>query len=241
MKKIIQFIVVTWFVSFNCVHAALINFATIFPSLHESQSITDATDLSVDPSMLTLKYDHNVSVFFISEGAGYKNSFGWYNAANDPLQVSNRNIVWNNASGTGPGLRGGGSLNMGDSVQLGNISAGTTLGFFITSNGFYRGVNGNHFYTNAIYNADNMHHVIAGVYEDLGLIALGFEDMWGGGDKDYNDLLVAVDVGIANTRQLVGATDVPTPTTFWLFAIALCLVAFSRRLAASHSQSTLQS
>lgn len=230
MGKLIRHMAAMMFVTLGSANAAPIDFNTIFPSLLETESVTDTANMTIDSSMLTLMHDHNVSVFFISEGAGYKNSFGWYDSANNPTDAQNRNIIWANASGTGPGLRGGGSLNMGDSVQLGTMSAGTTLGFFITANGYFTGENGIHFYTDEVYNGDDMQHVIAGVYPEFGIVALGFEDIWGGGDEDYNDLLVAIDFGIPNTQQLLNvATSVPAPYTVWLLIVALATMGVLRR------------
>lgn len=218
-------------------HAALVEFGDIFPSLLEAQSALNTADMTVDSSMLTLKHDHNVSVFFISEGAGYKNSFGWYDASTNPTNVDNRIMLWENASGTGEGLQGGGSLNTGDSITLGNLSAGTTLGFFITANGFFTGSNGTHFFTDEIYNPDDIQHVIAGVYPEFGIVALGFEDIYGGGDKDYNDLLVAIDFGVPNTRQLLSAiTAVPAPNALLLFLSSLVLLLITRYRHSTHSR-----
>ena len=74
-----------------------------------------------------------------------------------------------------------------------------------------------------------MQHVIAGVYPEFGIVALGFEDIWGGGDEDYNDLLVAIDFGIPNTQQLLNvATSVPAPYTVWLLIVALATMGVLR-------------
>lgn len=218
-------------------HAALVEFGDIFPSLLEAQSALNTADMTIDSSMLTLKQDYNVSVFFISEGAGYKNSFGWYDASTNPTNVDNRYMLWENASGTGEGLQGGGSLNTGDSIELGKMSAGTTLGFFITANGFFTGSSGTHFFTDEVYNPDDMQHVIAGVYPEFGIVALGFEDIYGGGDKDYNDLLVAIDFGVLNTRQLISATTaVPAPNALLLLLSSLALLLFTRYRHSAHSR-----
>ena len=218
-------------------HAVFVEFGDVFPSLLEAQSALNTADMTIDSSMLTLKQDYNVSVFFISEGAGYKNSFGWYDASTNPTNVDNRYMLWENASGAGEGLQGGGSLNTGDSIELGNISAGTTLGFFITANGFFTGSSGTHFFTDEVYNPDDMQHVIAGVYPEFGIVALGFEDIYGGGDKDYNDLLVAIDFGVLNTRQLLSAiTAVPAPNALLLFLSSLVLLLITRYRHSTHSR-----
>ena len=236
MRKFIKgfYLVLCFWVS--QAHATLVDFGDVFPSLFEAQSALNTADMTIDSSMLTLKQDYNVSVFFISEGAGYKNSFGWYDASTNPTNVDNRNVLWENASGTGEGLQGGGSLNTGDSIALGNLSAGTTLGFFITANGFFTGSSGTHFFTDEVFNPDDMQHVIAGVYPEFGIVALGFEDIYGGGDKDYNDLLVAIDFGVLNTRQLLSTTAVPAPDALLLLVISLVLLLFIRYWHSNNSR-----
>ena len=163
MVSTIRCIVTMMILTTNSSNAARIDFSSIFPDLLETQSVTDAARMTFNSSMLTLETDYNVSVFFISEGAAFKNSFGWYEATKD-------------------GTR----------------------------------------------------HVIAGVYPEFGIVALGFEDIWGGGDRDYNDLLVAIDLGIPDTQQLVmAATGVSSPKMNIMLMMAILLVALQHFVIAN--------
>jgi hypothetical protein len=56
--------------------AVMQDVSEVFPMLAERDSVLDSTKLGIDPSKLSLSFDTNVSVYFISEGAGYKNSVG---------------------------------------------------------------------------------------------------------------------------------------------------------------------
>ena len=57
---------------------------------------------------------------------------------------------------------------------------------------------------------------------------MGFEDLFGGGDKDYNDLLFTIDIGTANVQELIETSAlVPEPKEVLLLMIfSLCLVKF---------------
>ncbi len=193
----------------------------LFTTLSESQSIGDSTSLGIDPGQLFLTQDAVVTVYFLGEGAGYKNSLGWYDATTDPTVAANRNIIWRNASGNGRGLAGGGDLAVGDSVSLGELPADTELGFFLIANG-YNNPNNPIYYTEGEYNGDGIEHVIAGATGEDGLLALGFEDLWGGGDQDYNDLMIAIDIGLDNVIEVVAAA--PEPEVWLLILIALAIV-----------------
>jgi len=62
--------------------------------------------------------------------------------------------------------------------------------------------------------------VVAFALADSPYLLIGFEDMYNGGDLDYNDLLFAVDIGEANVASLPG---VPEPaTSCMLFSYDLC-------------------
>jgi hypothetical protein len=63
-------------------------------------------------------------------------------------------------------------------------------------------------------------------------LLIGVEDLFGGGDQDYNDLVFAVDIGAENVARLVAAT-VPLPPSAWAgLGIALVLAWRRRRRVA---------
>jgi hypothetical protein len=45
-------------------------------SLSEAKNVKNLNAISLDPSKMILAYDSTVRVYFLSEGAGYKNSLG---------------------------------------------------------------------------------------------------------------------------------------------------------------------
>lgn len=71
---------------------------------------------------------------------------------------------------------------------------------------------GDYFFSHDNLNADGIRHV--GIYQDATINGLifGWEDLYGGGDRDYDDMIVsATDVAI----------DVPEPGTLALLGLAL--------------------
>ena len=71
------------------------------------------------------------------------------------------------------------------------------------------GVNGgNNVWTaNKASNADRFSHVVAYTQPGTSYLLIGFEDLYGGGDKDYNDALIVVDIGAANVARLTGSPE----------------------------------
>jgi len=179
----------------------------------------------------TLTQDANISVVFISENAGYKNTFGWYDASTDPTNPANRNIIWDNAShapGTGSGeWAGGGTLTPGDTVSIGTFSAGTQLSFFLTANG-YNDPNGPTYFADTSLNSDGVSHVIANVAS--GGIDIAWEDRtFSGADWDYNDLRVQVQAQ---------APGVPEPETWALMLVLMGTLAWKLRQRQDVSEET---
>jgi len=92
-------------------------------------------------------------------------------------------------------------------VYLGTFPAGTELVF--REHMLFNGVN---YYTGpASRNPDNVAHAIMTPL-GTGAAQFGFEDWWGGGDKDYNDVVFKVwsyPIPEAGTLGLIGAGLVP--------------------------------
>ena len=105
----------------------------------------------------------DVVVTFVSNGAGYTNE-----------------LFLDGATGT---IFNNWATPVGTSVNLGSFLAGTELifGLFVTNTGdvFYSGAGSR--------NPDGIAH--AAVDNGLNQATVGFEDLLGGGDRDYNDLV----------------------------------------------------
>lgn len=126
------------------VPTSVINFlGTVFPE--QSAVGTSYLSPTFDPNLLVTE-KATVSVTFLWEGAGYKNSFGYFTYTLDggSIQIVDRQLVFPNASFADPSKGwGGGQLATGDTVTLRDASGavrvfpvGTRIGFFIVSNGW---------------------------------------------------------------------------------------------------------
>ncbi|MEM6645882.1 MAG: DUF4114 domain-containing protein [Bacteroidota bacterium] len=164
--------------------------------LCESCNIDD-TLYPLDATKLKLTYPANPRVYFVGEGAGYKNTTGFTtngprpDIENDP----GARLLFPNTSMNSP-------LVPGDFVNLGTMSAGTTLDFFVISNGYNKPYNAT-YWADLNANPDGINHVVGFILENSPYLIVGFEDLWGGGDRDFNDVLIAVDIGIENAEALV--------------------------------------
>ncbi len=180
----------------------------IYKRLPESKDIrTNDPRLITDDlgANINLLEEAEVTVAFVYEGAGYRNSVGFfsYDTSNKPRAFSelNTKILFPNFSLP--------LLKFGDAVKLGKFKAGTGIGFTIVSNGWTgTAVNPNQpsntiFQTFKSLNPEpagtnnlNAHTVLLSKPESE-LLVLGFEDInrtFSGCDHDFNDVLVAIKV-----------------------------------------------
>ncbi len=105
---------------------------------YQSLAVTHPDYLN-NSNQLNLKIDDlaDVWVTFVTEGAGYLNSLGFftYPVGQPPKTVNditNMKIIFPNASLSGSG----GGLNSGDKLYLGRFPAGTMIGWFLVANGW---------------------------------------------------------------------------------------------------------
>jgi hypothetical protein len=186
----------------------------------------------LDISQLTFAFDHEVRVHFISEGAWYRNQLGVRSTGTTAMSdtiLFDDIVCLTDSCSTYTGYRNSGSdpsdrpLQAGDYVSLGVVEAGTTLDFFLNQDGYGRS-NPRQWHLDAADNSDGLQHIMA--YEQSGYLVMAFEDMTNGGDKDYNDIVFAIDIGEGNIKHLQG---VPEPTmTLGLLGIGAAFT-FSRR------------
>ena len=136
----------------------------------------------------------DVVVTFATSGAGYTSELFLDGPVGDEMGA-----IFNNWT-----------TDLGSSVNLGSFAAGTELVFKLlvqqTGDAFYTG--------DTSRNLDGQVHA---VMESLtGQVLVGFEDLHGGGDRDYNDLVFAfVNVMAASdsTDNGTGGTPGSTPST----------------------------
>lgn len=182
----------------------------------------------------------DVEVFFINEGAGYKNQL-FFSANDGPMTK-----IFDNISSKVSLLpEGDGVLALGEGRKLNNFSGPTQLSFFLKSDGFNGGNNffGADEHTGTVVdgkeiNRDGMSHLIAYNYFDEvakeNYTILGFEDLWGskadGSDRDFNDVVFAVKgLKIKPAEQ---PKETPEPSAL-LGLVGLATVVGSRRIKQS--------
>lgn len=168
----------------------------------------------------------DIFVTFVSEGAGYQSSLGYYTypTANPPSSssaIGTVTMVFPNCSGSGSG----GALKAGDKVKLGTFNAGTTIAFVLLQNAWTgSGVStgAQKFYTDAAFNPESnstlKKHAIT-LYDDVhNLYLTGFEDLnrqdastnpsGYSSDNDFNDLVFYTTSSVNNSISNSGVSAI---------------------------------
>lgn len=171
-------------------------------------------------AMADVKLDEacDVWVTFVTEGAGYRNSFGFFtypqnNPPTSPSQITPQYILMPNTSLTGSA----GGMTSGDKVYLGQFPAGIMIGWFIVADG-WSGTAGGVSTTKPVYYsipslnpegaANKKKHSILVYDSSEEKLLIGFEDLprENGSDEDFNDLVVYAS---ANPIEAIDIVDVP--------------------------------
>ena len=200
--------------------------------LSEYKSVRDLKAVAINPELLTLKSDSVVRTYFLGEGAAFRNTLGFSTSGGSPMDKTAQ-LIFPNASD--PTAIGGSSkhfrslenpLGAGDFVDLGKFASGTTLDFFLIADG---AVGGKRFFsTNHSLNGDGLVHAISFQNEDSSYLIVGFEDIWGGGDRDYNDLMFVLEY--SSLEPSANGLGAPEPTMAMGAFVALAMMAgVSRR------------
>ncbi|MEM9410084.1 MAG: DUF4114 domain-containing protein [Planctomycetota bacterium] len=155
--------------------------------LREGRTLQNANiGFRLDPNRLFLQKDYEPRIYFL--GSVTANQLG-FDAYIRPLGSSK-------TGGTRfklfPNVR---QLQNGDFVELGPQTAGTLIDpiCFLNGRSF-------EWYTLDAKNIDLRQHVVAMTIDDF--IVLGWEDAPGGGDNDFNDGVVVLDIGPENLDEL---------------------------------------
>jgi len=165
----------------------------------EGQAIDSAEALALDPARLRTALDTSVRAIFVNEGAAFRNSLKFSATNGDTTSGT----VFEDLSGVDSLLPSPDApLAIGDYVELGLFGTGTQFDFTPVQKGATGGTL--EFGADPAENPDGLPHVVAHYQENY--VILGFEDLLGGGDNDFNDAVVAIEL----SGQSAGA---PEPTT----------------------------
>jgi len=170
---------------------------------------------------LNVSQTADVWVTFVSEGAGYKNTLGYYKyntntPPSSPTAIDTIFYIYPNASFS----TDGGGLKSGDRVKLGNFTAGTTISFVLLANAWSdndRKVNetATKYYSRQSFNSgeesitSKYQHGVQLYDATENLYLFGFEDLnrsSGGSDDDFNDLVFYTK---ANPVSAIGGGTIP--------------------------------
>lgn len=163
-------------------------------------------NLQASSKSLFVATSGEVILTFLSKSAAY---------SSDLFLVGTPDSILNNQTAEG-----------GQQFSLGSFLAGTELVFKIfvndTGHTFFNGIAAN--------NPDNKLHAAYKARSGKPLI-VGFEDLYGGGDRDYNDLKFSLsNVVIGNTPVVA----VPEPETYAMMLAGLFVIGALKRRKAAH-------
>ena len=205
-------------ISFETKKTTYVNYVN--QKLPEGVAFTDAGLNQLDPQRLYFLFDYAPRVYFLKDGAGYKNALGATIATckqpTNSVLTGNTFTIFPNVSSS-LGVSGSGSgvesltepLLPGDFVQLPTITSGQQLAFFLMANLNSQVSPEAVYYNGTAQNPDGFPHMIAFFPDNSQYILIGFEDIYGGGDKDCNDVMFVVDVGPMNALILRDPTTLP--------------------------------
>ncbi|MBW1297944.1 DUF6923 family protein [Aquimarina litoralis] len=174
---------------------------------------------------VVLEENAEIWVTFVGEGAGYRNTLGFYTYdADNPYatvpQPEDITIIFPNVSAVGSG----GELEVGDKVKIGSFPPNTGIGWVLLANAWKDGcVDTGHWqlYSNPDYNPESdeslRYHNVLLNDPDSDRIILGFEDIrrdYSSCDQDFNDALFYITaspitaIRTDNYADIDSATDV---------------------------------
>lgn len=173
--------------------------------LSERAVFSDREGFQLDASRLYLRTESDapIRVYFVHEGAAYHNSLGFSMTPAGSETPNQPFLLFPDTSFHGPSSETRSSskpLVVGDFVELSTGGPGIQLDFFLVADGA-RSPRSTWF-NNENLNEDGKQHVVAFLLPNSRYVMIGFEDLWGGGDLDYNDCLFVVDVGEVNAANL---------------------------------------
>lgn len=177
----------------------------LFPEFrnNEMKQAVLFTDTVLKDVMITR--DTEVYLTFISEGAGLRNTFGWYSYESLTPPQNSKDFEWHILF---PDVSDN-ILTEGDRLKLSDVKfkKGTTIGFFLIVGGWQSGIidytKPTHF-TNYSLNAEQLQQHILFEEKTCSDIVLAFEDIRvndPSGDHDFNDIIFTISDNNSNLKN----------------------------------------
>ncbi len=172
---------------------------------------------------VVLEDEADIWITFVGEGAGYKNTLGFYTYdINDPNPEmpapEDITIVFPNVSA----LYSGGGLEIGDKVNIGRFPANTGIGWVLLANAWSDGCVGTgqwQLHSNPDFNPETdpmlRYHNVLLSDPDNERIILGFEDIrrdYASCDQDFNDALFYITASPYTAIKTNNYVDIDTAT-----------------------------
>ena len=194
-------------------------------TLPESQKLPIShPDYLSDTNQLNVKIDElaDLWVTFVTEGAGYGNSLGYftYPAGQPPAtaaDITDMKIIFPNASLAGSG----GNLRSGDKLYIGRFPAGTMIGWFMVANGWTGSGVGNgygRYYSLTGLNPEvnpaiRQHSILVwdGVFQKLMFAFEDIERSSSGCDQDFNDVIFYATVSPVTAVDMKNVQPIDQP------------------------------
>lgn len=200
----------------------------------------DSHLVQLDPSRISLQTDYDARVYFTGLSGSYNNTLGLNTTGygvNEGNPVLIAPYTRANSRDREFDRRRGQELTDGEFVDIGTLQAGSPFDLFLISNGGNGGTDV--FSSNAQMNADGFQHLMAFALPDSPYLLFGFEDLYGGGDQNFLDMVFALEVGQENIQALVMAAN-PEPAEYALIATFLIVGWHAARKRRLNEQSNSQ-
>jgi len=154
-----------------------------------------------------------LSLCFYNDNTGWTNTLGYYTYSVDdppvsPDDLADMTVIFPNASST----QGGGGLEMGDHINLGQFEAGTVVGFFLVAQGWHAGdvTSGRSIhYTDPSFNGEAAQQHVLLHDETSGAMVLSWEDVTRTSPRqqtDFNDVMVLIE---SSNPAAVNSSELP--------------------------------
>ncbi len=169
----------------------------------------DLFELESSKLFLKKRTAQPIRVYYIAGLAGFKNSLGFaYNLAG-ATNPGRPFLIFPDAASSAVYPSSQVFIREGDFVDIDFGGNGWQLDFFLNPNGAGGWGNSYTWWNTKSKNSDGMQHVAALAIPNSPYLLMGFEDLPGGGDLDFNDLVFVVDIGFENNDTLIEELALP--------------------------------